>query len=177
MREYRGSCVLGGLVQAPEAQTISQIVDLSVGYDGPIWLSRGRVRGRLGCVPRQRQRVWHCAERFALRQAGTIEEIIYETGDGAGKPLDGNCAIAVDGSGGIYVTGQSSDNAFRSTLGGAITKVIDATADGTGKLLDAPCRGRRSQLRERVRFGQYQFQRIKDNSRWCHHKDHRDNGR
>ena len=77
---------------------------------------------------------------FLVPSIGTaqITEIIDTTGDGLGNTLDYPWAIAVDGSGNVYVTGTNSDNAFQITPGGAITEIIDATGDGLGNPLDWP---------------------------------------
>ena len=47
-----------------------------------------------------------------------VTEIIDSTGDGAGNQLIDTIAVAVDGSGNVYVTGGISDNAFKITPGG-----------------------------------------------------------
>jgi hypothetical protein len=68
---------------------------------------------------------------------GTITEIIDSTGDGAGNGLVRARAIALDGSGNVYVTGVGSSNAFKITPGGTITEIIDSTGDGAGNNLSA----------------------------------------
>jgi hypothetical protein len=65
-----------------------------------------------------------------------ITEIIDATGDGAGNTLNNPWQAAVDSNGNVYVTGISSDNAFKITPGGTITEIIDSTGDG-GRTLDA----------------------------------------
>jgi hypothetical protein len=68
----------------------------------------------------------------------TITEIIDETGDGTGNPLDAAAGLAVDGTSNVYVTGLDSHNAFKITPGGVITEIIDATGDGAGNGLTMP---------------------------------------
>ena len=60
----------------------------------------------------------------------TVTEIIDATGDGAGNNLESPQIIAVDGSGNVFVTGDSSDNVFKITPDGTITEIIDASGDG-----------------------------------------------
>ena len=67
-----------------------------------------------------------------------VTEIIDSTGDGTGNPLSLPEDIAVDGSGNVYVAGNSSDNAFKITPGGVITEIIDSTGDGAGNSLNNP---------------------------------------
>jgi len=45
---------------------------------------------------------------------------------------------SVDASGNVFVTGASSDNAFKITPDGTITEIIDSTGDGGGNILNAP---------------------------------------
>ncbi len=70
--------------------------------------------------------------------AGAAVAIIDETGDGMGGTLAGPSAIAVDGSGNVYVAGESSYNAFKITPEGVITEIIDENGDGMGKTLESP---------------------------------------
>ena len=70
--------------------------------------------------------------------ARTITELIDATGDGAGNPLNVPYDVAVDRAGSVYLTGFSSDNAFKITPAGMITEIIDAAGDGSGNLLDGP---------------------------------------
>jgi DNA-binding beta-propeller fold protein YncE len=67
--------------------------------------------------------------------AQTIAEIIGGSGDGVGTFLAQPLGVAVDPSGNVYVTGASSDNAFKITPGGVITEIIDATGDGAGNTM------------------------------------------
>ena len=69
---------------------------------------------------------------------GQITEIIDASGDGAGSSLSYSRDIAVDGSGNVYVTGDSTNNAFKITPGGVITQIIDATGDGMGACTQWP---------------------------------------
>jgi len=59
--------------------------------------------------------------------ARSVTEIIDVAGDGMGNTFAGGGAIAVDGSGNVYVIGVASDNAFRVTPDGVITQIIDWT--------------------------------------------------
>ena len=47
-------------------------------------------------------------------------------------------AVAVADSGDVYVTGTSSDNAFRITPGGEIIEILDAGGDGAGNGFSTP---------------------------------------
>jgi len=58
--------------------------------------------------------------------ARTVTEIVFD------NTLHGPLGIAVDGSGNAYVTGISSNNAFKITPNGVITEVIDSSGDGMG---------------------------------------------
>ncbi len=69
-------------------------------------------------------------------RAITITEIIDINGDGSGNAQIGTRSVAVDGSGNVYVAGESSDNAFKITPGGLITEIIDSSGDGAGNTLD-----------------------------------------
>ena len=62
----------------------------------------------------------------------TITEIIF------GDTLVGPGSIAVDNLGNVYVTGLSSDNAFKVTPDGVITEIINSNGDGMGNTLDYP---------------------------------------
>jgi cysteine-rich repeat protein len=67
-----------------------------------------------------------------------ITEIIDETGDGAGNELHQPYAIAVDGSGNVYLAGYESDNAFWIDPNTRIRQIIDPSGDGAGNPLDRP---------------------------------------
>ncbi len=67
-----------------------------------------------------------------------ITEIIDSTGDGTNFYLGGEYTdTAVDAAGNVYVTSESSNNAFKITPSGVITQIIDSTGDGTN-LLEGP---------------------------------------
>jgi hypothetical protein len=74
----------------------------------------------------------------AAVQAKTITQIIDPNGDGAGNPFIRSGRIAVDGSRDVYVTGWSSNNAFKIDANGAITEIIDSAGDGAGNPLEWP---------------------------------------
>ncbi|MCK6455292.1 MAG: SBBP repeat-containing protein [Phycisphaerae bacterium] len=69
--------------------------------------------------------------------AEIITEIIDATG-GEGHVIDRPYGITVDAASNVYVTGESSHNAFKITPAGAITQIIDATGDGMVGLGDLP---------------------------------------
>ncbi len=61
----------------------------------------------------------------------TPVEIIDSAGDGVGNPLDGAVGIATDSWGNVFVSGFSSDNAFKLVVDdvvGATLIPIDTTA-------------------------------------------------
>ena len=63
----------------------------------------------------------------------TIVEILDATGDGAGNLLDGAFGVAVEPDGTVYVTGNTSNNAFQITPGGTVAEIADGdTEDGDG---------------------------------------------
>ena len=66
----------------------------------------------------------------------TPVEIIDSAGDGGGNTLGNPIGVATDLSGNVFVTGFSSDNAFKITPGGTITEIIDSMGDGGGNTLD-----------------------------------------
>ncbi len=79
--------------------------------------------------------------------AQIITEIADATGDGTGNVLDRTFGIALDGSGNVYVSGETSDNVFKidapgtcSTSGTTctISEIMDSAGDGAGNLLDLP---------------------------------------
>ena len=57
---------------------------------------------------------------FQITPSGEITQIIDATGDGAGAVLSAPHWIAVDHSGNAYISGTSSDNAFKIDLPGFI---------------------------------------------------------
>ncbi len=67
-----------------------------------------------------------------------ITQIIDGTGAGGVNMLEEPNAIAVDAAGNVYVTGQTSDNAFKIAPDGTVTLIIDASGDGAGHMLDGP---------------------------------------
>ena len=73
---------------------------------------------------------------FRVTPAGVITELIDFAGDGQGHLLLYCRAIAVGGTGDVFVAGQGSDNAFRIVPGGTITQIIDASGDGAGHALE-----------------------------------------
>ena len=75
---------------------------------------------------------------FRVTPAGVITELINFAGDGQGHHLEYCRAIALGGTGEVFVAGQGTDNAFRIAPGGAITQIIDATGDGLGNELNQP---------------------------------------
>ena len=66
----------------------------------------------------------------------TRTQIIDASGDGSGNVLDNANFVATDASDNVYVSGYTSDNAFRITPGGTVSQIIDATGDGGGNVLD-----------------------------------------
>jgi hypothetical protein len=65
---------------------------------------------------------------------GEITVVMDFEGDGAGNDLDGPEALAIDGSGNVFVVCQISSNVFRIGPAGDVTEILDETANGTGVL-------------------------------------------
>ncbi len=77
---------------------------------------------------------------FRIASNGGITLIMDATGDGQGAGHNFAVAqgIAVDAAGAVYVTGDTSRNAFKIVLGtpNTITRIIDSTGDGTHALIE-----------------------------------------
>jgi len=141
-----GTCSTGGT-----PCTITQIID-STG-DGTNALSSGRgvgtdSSGNVFVTGQSSDNVFKISTPGTCSTGGTpctITEIIDFFGDGLGNNLNTPQLIATDSSGNVFVTGQTSDNAFKistpgtCSTGGTLctrTEIIDSTGDGGGNVLD-----------------------------------------
>jgi hypothetical protein len=78
-----------------------------------------------------------CLSLFSIAGgAQSITEIIDETGDATGNPLNTPRSIATDGAGNVYLCGGYSNNAYRISLGLVFADGFE-TGD-TSKWLIAP---------------------------------------
>ena len=66
---------------------------------------------------------------FKIVPGGTVTQILNQFGDGV-HSMFGPTAVAVDGSGNVFVSANNSDNVFKITPDGDIVQVLDASGDG-----------------------------------------------
>ncbi len=93
---------------------------------------------------------YHGGSEMVLDRAGNLyvnnavyaDEILKVAPGGAvssfATPASQVLGMAIDAADNLYVTGSTSDDAFKISPTGTVTKLIDATGDGAGHALDRP---------------------------------------